>query len=964
MKPKLLLLAILFHGFISFAQPGAIDLSFNPSGVGAFGGTLPPSYQPLADGLVYKSALYPSGPYMNRLIIVGRFTSFNGVPRKYVARILANGSIDNTFTSPAFNAGYIYSLKLVDDNKIIVGGVFTISDGATTIRNIARLNSDGSLDTTFNPGTGDRGANNPVHALAIQSDGKILVGGNFTQFNNAASRRLIRLNTDGTIDATFNGTGTTNGEIRTIAIQKIGANADKIVIGGFFSGFTGYVKNKVIRLLPNGDFDTTFNPTGNGATGGDAVFDIVINDLDKIYVGGKFTNYNGQNKRSIVMLDEDGALDPSFNAGGIGVTSVESNAGLGSGYNVFSIMPQPDGEILIGGNFTEFNGITLPKGLARLNPDGTLDTNFLTGTGFTGGTNVYMGKSVVRDIILQSDGKIVVSGDFTDYDGVSRRMIARIKTRQCTSTATYTTYGWDNGILPTNDSFYTTIQSGTYTIPTGTHLSACELHVNAGANLIIEAGASITVKGIVITNGNFNIESSGSLVQTDDRVINSGSGNFRMKRNSEPVTRFDYTYWSSPVVGATCFNVSPNTLLDKYFKYNTLINNWQNIPYGIDVMLGGKGYIIRAPQMFSTTVPDIFTATFVGKPNNGRISPDIIRNGTSWNLIGNPYPSAIDVDLFLGHANNVGVVGGTIYLWTHKTPLSPGGTGYIYSAADYAAYNYTGGVTTQPTGVLPFAGKVASGQAFFVEGLVNGKATFNNSMRIATDNNQFYRANIQKDRFWLNLTNNQGAFNQMLIGYLEGATVGYDRGFDGKVFGGTYVNLYSISDNENLTIQGRPAPFVPSDVIQLGYKTTIAGDFQITLPTFEGLFANQDVFLEDKETTIIHNLKISPYTFSSAIGTFNNRFKLRYSETSLAIPQMISQLDVKVTTYNNSISVLSESNMIKSIVAFDVLGKQIFAKNNLDINQYNIEEIQKNNQLLLLKITMQNDAVVLKKIGF
>ncbi len=964
MKPKLLLLAILFHGFISFAQPGAIDLSFNPSGVGAFGGTLPPSYQPLADGLVYKSALYPSGPYMNRLIIVGRFTSFNGVPRKYVARILANGSIDNTFTSPAFNSGYIYSLKLVDDNKIMVGGVFTISDGATTVQNVARLNSDGSLDTSFNPGIGSRGANGPVHALAIQSDGKILVGGNFTQFNNAASRRLIRLNTDGTIDATFNGVGTTNGEVRAIALQNIGANADKIVIGGFFSGFTGYVKNKVLRLLPNGDFDTTFNPTGNGATGGDAVFDIVINDLDKIYVGGKFTGYNGQNKRSIVMLDEDGALDPLFNAGGIGVTSLETNTGLGSGFNVFSIMPQPDGEILIGGNFTEFNGITLPKGLARLNPDGTLDTNFLTGTGFTGGTNVYMGKSVVRNIILQSDGKIVVSGDFTDYDGVSRRMIARIKTRQCTATATYTTFGWDDGIMPTNDNFYTTIQSGTYTIPTGTHLSACELHVNAGANLIIEADASITVKGIVITNGNFTIESSGSLIQIDDRVINSGNGNFRMKRNTEPVTRYDYTYWSSPVVGATCFNVSPNTLLDKYFKYNTLINNWQNIPNGIDVMLGGKGYIIRAPQMFSTTVPGIFTATFVGRPNNGRTSPDIIRNGTSWNLIGNPYPSAIDADLFLGNVNNIGVVGGTIYLWTHKTPLSAGGTGFIYSAADYAAYNYTGGVTTQPTGVLPFAGKVASGQAFFVEGLVNGKATFSNSMRVATDNSQFYRATIQKDRFWLNLTNNQGAFNQMLVGYLEGATTSYDRGFDGKVFGGTYVNLYSISDSENLTIQGRPAPFVPSDVVQLGYKTTIAGDFQIALPTFEGVFANQDVFLEDKETTILHNLKISPYTFSSAIGTFNERFKLRYSETSLAVQQMVSQLDVKVSTFDNSIAVLSESNVIKSIVVLDVLGKQVFAKSNLDINQYNIEGIQKNNQLLLLKITMHNDAVILRKIGF
>ncbi len=965
MKTKLLLLIILLHGFVSFAQPGGIDLSFNPSGVGAFGGTLPPAYQPTADGLVYKSVLYPTGTYMNRMIIVGRFTSFNGVPRRYVARILANGSIDNTFNSPSFSTGYIYSVKLVADNKVIVGGVFTITVGASTIRNIARLNADGSIDTSFNPAPTTRGANDVVHALAVQSDGKILVGGNFTQFNGAASRRLIRLNEDGTIDATFNGIGTTNGEIRAIALQKIGGNADKIVIGGFFSGFTGYTKNKILRLLPNGDFDTTFNSGGNGATGGDAVFDIAINALDQIYVGGKFTQYNGQSKRSIVMLDENGALNPLFNAGGIGITSLESNTGLGSGFNVFSIMPQPDGEILIGGNFTEYNGILLPKGLARLNPDGTLDTNFLTGTGFTGGTNVYMGKSVVRDIILQSDGKIVVSGDFTDYDGVTRRMIARIKTRNCTATATYTTYGWDDGIIPIDDNFYTTIQSGTYTVASGTHLSACELHINTGATLIIEANASITVRGVVITNGTFTVESSGSLVQTDDRVVNAGTGTFLVKRNTEPVTRFDYTYWSSPVVGTTCFNVSPNTLLDKYFKYNTATNSWQNIPYGIDVMLGGKGYIIRSPQTFSTTIPEIFTARFLGRPNNGRISPDVTQNGTSWNLLGNPYPSAIDADLFLSNANNVGVVGGTIYLWTHKTPLAAGGTGFIYSTADYAAYNYTGGVATQPVGVLPFEGKIASGQGFFVEGLANAKATFNNSMRVQSENSQFYRmANVPKYRFWLNLSNNQGAFNQMLVGYIPGATEGYDRGFDGKVFGGTYVNLYSIIENENLTIQGRPAPFQANDVVTLGYKTTIAGDFAITLPAFEGVFVDQDVYLEDKESNVTHNLKIAPYHFTSSIGTFNQRFKLRYSTTSLAIPELIGTNEIKVKTNEATISVLSTSNAIKSIAVFDVLGKQIFQKNKLDANQFDIDGIQRNNQLLLVKITLQNDAVVLKKIGF
>ncbi|HEY0045597.1 MAG TPA: hypothetical protein VGB44_02695 [Flavobacterium sp.] len=981
MKAKLLLAILMLQFVLGYAQPGAIDLTFNPTGVGAYGGSLPPTYQPTANGLVYKSRIYPSGPYKDQMIIIGRFTSFNGTPRRYVARLFPNGTVDTSFNSPAFTSGYLYCVNILPNDKILVAGVFTIASGATTIRNIARLNPDGSIDHTFNPAaSGSRGSNGEIHALTMQDDGKILIGGTFTIWNDLSSRRLIRLNADGTLDPTFDGIGTINGEVRTIVVQKLGANANKIVAGGFFTGFTGYSKLKLLRLMPNGDYDPTFNVGGTGASGGDAVFDISLADDDQMLVGGKFTHYNGVNKRSIFMVDANGALVTTWNAGGIGVTNIETNIEPGSGYNIFTIKRQPNGEVLIGGNFTAYNGTVIPKGLARLNVDGTLDTTFLTGTGFTGGTNVYQGKSVIRDLILQRDGKIIASGDFTDYDGTPRRMLARIKTRNCSETAIFNSVnGWENGEMPTSIAHLAIIESGSYTIPSGTHLIACELEINQGATLIVAPDASITVEGRIVTNGIFTVESSGNLVQIKDDALNTQAttGYFTMRRNTTPMTRYDYTYWSSPVVQPTLFNISPNTLWDKYFKFSTAINNWQTILNGSEIMTTGRGYIIRAPQSFSITNPTIYTANFIGIPNNGKfLVPVALGTTANWNLLGNPYPCAFDADKFLNHPDNTSKVNGTIYLWTHNTEIANNGSGqYVYTTDDYAAYNAMGGVSTTPTGLTPFTGKVASGQAFFIEGLQSGNVTFNNSMRTASDNRQFYRLAdvdalatpsqpLEKHRIWLNLSNGQQAFNQTLIGYASGATTGIDRNFDGKVFGGNAVTLYSISDQQNLTIQGRPLPFNPTDQVTLGYKTTIAGNLQISLANFDGLFDSQSVLLEDKLLNKIHNLKKAPYKFSTAVGTFNDRFVLRYSAPAVSTSNLAAAPNLRVKSESDGIAILSEGQIMKSVTIFDATGKQVFYKDQVHAADYLVSSVQKNNELLLINITLEDDTTTVKKIVY
>src|SRR5690606_4310707 len=123
-----------------------------------------------------------------------------------------------------------------------------------------------------------------------------------------------------------------------------------------------------------------------------------------------------------------------------------------------------------------------------------------------------------------------------------------------------------------------------------------------------------------------------------------------------------------------------------------------------------------------------------------------------------------------------------------------------------------------------------------------------------------------------------------------------------------------------------------------------AGDFEIALPVAEGLFVSQDIFLEDKMLHIIHNLKTSPYTFNSAIGVFDERFELRYSETALTLPDSSLVAAVKVKSEGATISVRSEQRNIESIVVYDVLGKKLFERQSLDVSDISIDQIQRNNQ--------------------
>jgi len=481
---------------------------------------------------------------------------------------------------------------------------------------------------------------------------------------------------------------------------------------------------------------------------------------------------------------------------------------------------------------------------------------------------------------------------------------------------------------------------------------AKNITVQNGGHLTVESGNTIEVTNFVnvINGGTFFVKDDASLVQLDN-VGNTGI--VRVQRITPAVYKFDYTYWNSPVTFASGFtlgNLSPGTQPDKYYSWNPSVGggngNWTQEGVAT-IMNPNKGYIVRAPNShgIDPAAGTAYEANFYGTPNNGNFTAPI-GMGTlpattvndKLNLIGNPYPSALDADAFLSHSTNVSLLEGTIYFWTHNSPPSAsnvdpfyGNFTNNYASADYATYTLgMGGTATMPGGIAP-TGKIATGQSFFAKAVTSGNAVFDNTMRVRGENNVFFKAgNLttsalptgEKHRIWLNLANSQGAFSQILVGYADGATDGKDRNFDGETFAGNAVTFYSTFDNMKFTVQGKAMPFEVSDEVPLGYKATIASTFTIGIDHLDGLFEDRKVYLEDKSLNVMHDLKTAPYTFTSVTGTFDNRFVLRYADSQLGTgdPQLSTGVTVFLT--DDVISAKSATDM-ESITIYDISGKKV-----------------------------------------
>lgn len=535
--------------------------------------------------------------------------------------------------------------------------------------------------------------------------------------------------------------------------------------------------------------------------------------------------------------------------------------------------------------------------------------------------------------------------------------------------------------------------NGDYDMTTLPSFDACTLQVNNGRTLTITAGKYVNVQNKVIVQplGLLEVLNDGSLIQITDGISNTG--NITFERTTQ-LRLSDYVYWSSPVLDFPLFSVSPNTPSNSIYNWETTALNsnggqgdWQLIN---ENMIPGKGYAVRGPNGFTNGSPQNFTATFIGIPNNGVVTYPIERgsnlgagssgpNGVirtiyddNWNLVGNPYPSSIDAMSFLSNNPDLD---GNVRIWT-STALPSNLVSdpfyndflYNYSPNDYIVHNGT--ATTSGPGT--FNGNIASGQSFMVmmnEGAtpLSGFVTFNNSMRSSSyDNSEFYR-NAQpvndKNRIWLDLISNSpnGIVSRTVIGYVDGATDAKDRMYDAVTSYKMSQNFYSLLNDEILCIQGRSLPFEDSDMVSLGFKASRRGSYSIAIAAVDGIFENgQSVYLEDTLTNIIHNLSEAPYSFHSETGIFNNRFVLRYKDTTLSNPNF-DLSSVLIYSESNQIIINSGIESIISYEIYDVLGRILKSDSNLVINQI-VCELEVSNQPLIVKVKLANNQVITKKI--
>jgi len=344
------------------------------------------------------------------IIFGGDFTAYNDTPINRIARLNTDMSLDTSFTVGTGANGSVLTSAIQTDGKIIIGGTFTTYNGIAR-DGIARLNSNGTLDTTFAIGTGFNGTNS-INAVVVQSDGKIVVGGSFTSYNGVSRINLIRLNTNGTLDTTF-ASITDLSSVYCLGIQTDG----KILVGSFGGG--------IRRLTSGGGNDTSFVTGTNFTTTTNAIGSAVslkIQTDGKILVGGDFAKYNGVTRKFLARLNTNGGLDLTFVPDLIYITG-------NGGTPLRTIDVQTDNKIVIGGTFMNISSSYSRKGIARLNASGTLDLSFDPVDGFSYPSDGRGSKvGTVNSLNIQPDGKIVTGGSFTFYNQISANFMTRIST--------------------------------------------------------------------------------------------------------------------------------------------------------------------------------------------------------------------------------------------------------------------------------------------------------------------------------------------------------------------------------------------------------------------------------------------------------------------------------------------------------------------------------------------------------
>ena len=536
-----------------------------------------------------------------------------------------------------------------------------------------------------------------------------------------------------------------------------------------------------------------------------------------------------------------------------------------------------------------------------------------------------------------------------------------------------------------------------------TNISACNLTINNGNTLTINNGNYVEVINDVTVNANARIttETRGSFIQ---RGNGTNAGNFLLdpsasayvNKTTAPKTNwYDVTYWSSPVENESTdgalfpssrvFWFNANNYLD--LDNNSLDDNvdaWVR-EFGDYPMNPGQGFIASQNQIGFVS-GNAYNYIFDGAYNTGDITYPVSYNSANsihWNLIGNPYPSAIDADDFfaLNGASGNQVVVEALYMWSQVNPVDAANLGnevLNYNQNDYITINSVAEAGNGTT--LPPSRQIPSGQAFFIPSSANGNVTFTNNMRVSgtNANTEFYRTTNTAstdntiEKLWLNLSSDVGIYSQICIAYAENATDNYDgNAIDTyRNYAGNAGTLYSLDNNGDgfYVIQGKAKSSLNLDeTIKIGFGAYITSNETYTIEAIKRVgdfLETNTVFIKDNLLNTIHNLNETPYNFNSDGGNFDQRFEIVFQNQALSTNDTtLNKPNIRIINLENNTTqfkVLNSTNTIEHITIFDLQGRLVFnfkANNNSKI--VNLASIK--NQVIIAKIKLDNGNIITKK---
>ncbi|MFV0198788.1 Ig domain-containing protein [Empedobacter falsenii] len=538
----------------------------------------------------------------------------------------------------------------------------------------------------------------------------------------------------------------------------------------------------------------------------------------------------------------------------------------------------------------------------------------------------------------------VAAGSTLKFETSAKRAFIDNVKIQCSTAENSTTWdgtAWSNG---TPDLTKEVILHAT---PTES-FSAKKLTIER--DMIIPAGITIIVENEVKNENEvtFRFEHGAYLIQNNNSAVNVGPAMF--DRSSTPIYRLENMTWSSPVIGQNIFEISPNTLTNRFTRFNESTNDWDANVTSTDTFQAGELIAFRAPNDYNNYGEgdaQVFESSFRGQLFNGEVTIPVTKTSKGNNAVGNPYASPLSLDALIDANTTVGV--NAVYVWTHSKHIVDG----VYQGgSNWAIYNGTGwndnSVTSQNIDIA---------QGFIVKVANAGNLVLNNAMRTSANGPVYYKE--QKDRYWLSLSNDQGKINSSLIGYVNGSTNKFDQNFDAHPFDNNNEGLYSVLNNDLFVIQGR-GDFNNEDSFDLTFNVKKAGTYQINLEKFEGVFENQNIYLVDKKLDKVFNLnELKSYSFDTEAGEINDRFSINYQNKTLSTNDL-SKKGLVVYAQNKQITISSKES-IKSIKLVDISGRQLQNIQNINTKNYVIN-LNVNPQVVVVVVENTNGTTESRKV--